>query len=120
MARHNHNLWDTALHLRRGHKKNALLIGIFMICECGLALTLSGSNETVQAAYQVNTIEKALAQGRYICHIYCMTAWEQHSRSDPDLPQGLNPSMGSTIYMIITVGSKLHPAVHLASATDYL
>lgn len=46
-----------------------LLIGIFMICECGSALTLSGSKETVQAVYQINAIEKALAQGRYLLHL---------------------------------------------------
>lgn len=69
MACHNNNLWDTALNVMRDHMKYPLLIGIFMICECGWALALSGSNETVQAAYKKNAIEKALAQGRYLPHL---------------------------------------------------
>lgn len=56
MACHNHNLWDRALNLMRGHIKYPLLTGIFMIWECGSALTLSGSNETVQAACKTNAI----------------------------------------------------------------
>lgn len=119
MVCHNHNLWDTALHLGRGHMRYPLLIGIFMICECGSALTLSGSNETVQAVYQINATEKALAKCRYLPHLL-QDSLRKHSRSDPDFPQELNPSMDSTIYLIITVGSKLHPAVHFASATAYL
>lgn len=55
--------------MRRGHKTYPLLIGIFTISEGGSALALSGSNETIQAAYKINAIEKALVQGRYLPHL---------------------------------------------------
>lgn len=51
------------------HLKYPLLIGIFMIWECGSALILPGTNETVQGARKINAIEKALTQVRYLPHL---------------------------------------------------
>lgn len=97
------------------HIKDTLLIGIFMIREFGSALILLASNETVQAC-KTNAIEEALTQVRYLPYL----VYDSLIKALVEVTL-ISPStefcMGRTIY---TMGSKLHPSVHLASSKSYL